>query len=68
MAKAIHVPHSGELTPSLDCFDRFFDRDDLFPAAVTITRTSDADFKSRQLVPSIDGVTRDPVVGRLDHL
>ncbi len=58
MAKAIHVPRgSGELTPSLDCFDSFFDRDDLFPAAVTITRTSDADFKSRQLVPSIDGLT-----------
>ena len=65
MAKAIHVPRgSGELTPSLDCFDGFFDRDDLFPAAVTITRTSDADFKSRQLVPSIDGRhAGDPALG-----
>jgi hypothetical protein len=33
----------------------FRDLADLFPAAVTITRTSDADFKTRQLVVSIDG-------------
>jgi len=42
MATAIHVGHgSGELTPSLDCFDSFFDRDDLFPAAVTIGAVRD---------------------------
>ena len=29
--------------------------DELFPSAVTITRTSEEDFKSRQLVVSIDG-------------
>ena len=37
-----------------DSFDAFFD-DGCFPAAVTITRTSEEDFKSRQLVVSIDG-------------
>ena len=37
-----------------DAFDRFFDRDDL-PASVTITRTSQADYQTRQLVVSIDG-------------
>ena len=41
--------------PELDEFDRFFDRDDLFPAAVTITRTSQADVQTRQLVVSLDG-------------
>lgn len=35
--------------------DRFFDRRDLFPASVTITRTSNADYKTRQLVVSVDG-------------
>jgi hypothetical protein len=29
--------------------------DDLFPTSVTITRTSEEDFKSRQLVVSVDG-------------
>jgi hypothetical protein len=37
-----------------DAFDRFFDRDDV-PASVTITRTSQADFQTRQLVVAIDG-------------
>jgi hypothetical protein len=37
-----------------DAFDRFFDRDDL-AASVTITRTSQADYQTRQLVVSIDG-------------
>jgi hypothetical protein len=37
-----------------DAFDRFFDRD-AFPASVTITRTSAADFQMRQLVVSLDG-------------
>jgi hypothetical protein len=37
-----------------DAFDRFFDRD-AFPASVTITRTSPADFQMRQLVVSLDG-------------
>lgn len=31
--------------------------DDLFPTSVTITRTSEKDWKSRQLVVSIDGTT-----------
>jgi hypothetical protein len=31
------------------------DLEGLFPASVTITRTSESDFKSRQLVVSIDG-------------
>jgi len=34
--------------------DRFFARDD-FPASVTITRTSQADYQTRQLVVSLDG-------------
>lgn len=37
-----------------DAFDRFFDRD-AFPASVTITRTSPADFQMRQLEVSLDG-------------
>jgi hypothetical protein len=45
-------------TPPRDGFDEFFDRGDVFPASVTITRTSEADYKTRQLVVSIDG---DPV-------
>jgi hypothetical protein len=36
-----------------DAFDRFFDRD-AFPASVTITRTSPADFQMRQIVVSLD--------------
>ena len=43
--------------PSLDDLDRFFDRDERLPAAVTVTRTSEEDVKTRQLVPSIDGIT-----------
>src|ERR671913_1193826 len=45
-----------ERVPTLDSFDRFFERDESHPAAVTLTRTSESDFKSRQLVASIDGV------------
>ena len=45
-----------ERVPSRDAFDRFFECDESRPAAVTLTRTSDADFKSRQLVASIDGI------------
>lgn len=41
--------------PLLDRLDDFFDRRDLFPASVTITRTSDEDYKVRQLEVSIDG-------------
>ena len=37
-----------------DAFDRFFTRD-AFPASVTITRTSQADYQTRQLVVSLDG-------------
>ena len=33
------------------------DRDQSLPASVTVTRTSQADVKTRQLVPSIDGIT-----------
>ena len=40
-----------------DRFDRFFGRDESLPASVTVTRTSQADIKTRQLVPSIDGIT-----------
>jgi hypothetical protein len=49
----------GVVDPALrrDSFDAFFDPDDRFPAAVTITRTSEEDFGSRQLVVSIDGAT-----------
>ena len=32
--------------------------DQLFPTSVTITRTSEEDWKSRQLVVSLDGTTR----------
>lgn len=46
----------GQREPSLEDFDRFFDRDERFPAAVTVTRTSEDDVKTRQLVPSIDGI------------
>jgi hypothetical protein len=53
---AIRVsPGSSTRAPALDRFDRFFQPDPRFPAAVTVTRTSEADFKSRQLVASIDG-------------
>ena len=48
---------TGQLQPSLEDFDRFFDVDERFPAAVTVTRTSEEDVKTRQLVPSIDGIT-----------
>jgi len=41
----------------LDAYDHFFDRDERFPAAVTITRTSESDHGTRQLVASIDGIT-----------
>jgi hypothetical protein len=36
-------------------FDDHFDLDHLFPTSLTITRTSEEDWKSRQLVVSIDG-------------
>lgn len=36
-------------------FDSFFDTDRLFPTSLTITRTSEEDWKTRQLVVSIDG-------------
>ena len=44
------------LRPEADSFDRLFDRDESLPASVTVTRTSQADVKTRQLVPSIDGI------------
>lgn len=39
----------------IDDFDAWLQPGDLSPALVTITRTAEADFKSRQLVVSIDG-------------
>lgn len=49
------MPVRTPLRPSeRDAFDRFFDLDD-FPASVTITRTSPADYQTRQLVVSLDG-------------
>ena len=42
-------------TPPLESFDGFFSRRDLFPSSVTITRTSQDDYKVRQLIVSIDG-------------
>ena len=39
----------------IDDFDSWLRPGDLSPAFVTVTRTSEADFKSRQLVVSIDG-------------
>ena len=39
-------------------FDDHFDLDRLFPTSLTITRTSEEDWKSRQLVVSIDGLRR----------
>ena len=50
------MPRTTE-APELDAFDTFFDRDARFPAAVTITRTSQSDHGTRQMVASIDGVT-----------
>jgi hypothetical protein len=44
-----------EDSPPRDCVDGFFDRRDLYPASVTVTRTSEQDYKVRQLVVSIDG-------------
>ena len=56
MAKGIDTaPGRDRPATSIDAFDRFFEPNLDFPAAVTITRTSEDDFKSRQLVPSIDG-------------
>lgn len=44
------------LDPSLrDTIDDRDDIQDLFPATVTVTRTSQSDFKSRQLIVWIDG-------------
>ena len=44
------------LDPSLrDTIDDRDDIQDLFPATVTVTRTSESDFKSRQLIVWIDG-------------
>jgi hypothetical protein len=53
-ARETTVPADGP-APARDACDRFFDRDDRVPATITITRTSQADFQSRQLVVSIDG-------------
>ena len=39
---------------SAGMIDRLSELDGLFPAAVTVTRTSESDFKSRQLVVHLD--------------
>ena len=36
-------------------FDSFFESDSLFPTSLTVTRTSEDDCKTRQLVASLDG-------------
>ena len=41
---------------NIDDFDAWLRPGDVVPSTVTVTRTSEADFKSRQLVVSIDGV------------
>jgi hypothetical protein len=46
---------ADQAAPPRESFDDFFRRRDLFPASVTITRTSEEDFKVRQLEISIDG-------------
>jgi hypothetical protein len=43
-----------EPAPQRDNLDDFFALNERVPATVTITRTSEEDFKSRQLVVSID--------------
>lgn len=50
----MHSP-VDQASPPRESFDDFFRRHDLFPASVTITRTSEEDFKVRQLEISIDG-------------
>jgi hypothetical protein len=42
-------------TAAGDALEDLQDSQDLFPASVTVTRTSDSDFKSRQLIVWIDG-------------
>lgn len=62
MAASRHQEYSSAMrtvadrrTPTHDRLDDFFDRRDLFPASVTITRTSEEDYQVRQLEVSIDG-------------
>ena len=47
----------GRVLEELELIDSPGGLDGLFPSSVTITRTSEEDFKSRQLVVSIDGIT-----------
>ena len=47
--------HGAGIELELDRFDSWLRPDDVGPALVTITRTSEEDFKSRQLIVSIDG-------------
>jgi hypothetical protein len=54
---AVRLDTFSPAIDSFDRFDRFFERDESLPASVTVTRTSQADVKTRQLVPSIDGLT-----------
>lgn len=42
--------------PQPDGFDAPFSLDHVFPASVTITRTSPGDYQTRQVVASIDGI------------
>lgn len=39
----------------VDDAEQAFDFEELFPASVTVTRTSESDFKSRQLIVWVDG-------------
>jgi hypothetical protein len=54
--------------PERDEVDRFFDRDDLFPAAVTITRTSQADIQTRSSWCRSTAAVPACFCGRFDHL
>jgi hypothetical protein len=50
------MPILDTLEPRTDYSSRDLDRfEDFFPSSVTITRTSESDFKSRQLIVWVDG-------------
>ena len=42
--------------PQPDSFDQLFEPGPLFPATVTVTRTSESDYQTRQVVAFIDGI------------
>ena len=45
-----------QLTTERDRFDTFFEPDERRPSALTITRTSEDDVKTRQMVATVDGM------------